>query len=373
MIFDLDERPRYLLSYGGRWESGEGIGLVVDVVDQSFLGRGTIFGLRAIYSGRDERSLRLYHAIPRILGAKKSSLEIFLEGKNEELGGFLVSGIETWTQLTFPLSRRARNRLYFRYQDLFVEEAPGDAEPADDAGTGERVVIPLIGWQFSFDTRDRTLGAQRPDGLFASLDLVGAHGDLGSDFSALGIFGQLKLFTSLSERTKGSARGHVTWAQSFRVAVQEPFGSIEIPTVRRLRAGGEYSVRGYRRESLGPLDEEGEALGGELFFIVNQEIRFPIRGSWLSGLAFFDAGNVWASREELDSELFTSVGLGLRASDPGRTSAPRRRGPARPPPGRRRQRPGLFRFRSRLLGGSPRAPWAFRWYPAVAATARSRP
>ncbi len=315
VIFNFEERPRYRLSYGGRWKSGEGIGVVVDAVDQSFLGRGTTLGLRAIYSGREERSLRLYHAVPRVLGPK-SSLELFLEGKNEELEGLRISGVEAWTQLTFALSRRARNRLYFRYQDLSFAELGGSAD-GRAAGDSQRAVIPSIGWQYSFDTRDRSLGARRPDGLAASIDLVGSHGDLGSDVSGLGVFSQLKLFSSLTgRRTAGQTGEGVTWAQSYRVGLQEPFENTEIPIVSRLRAGGEYSVRGYRRESLGPLDQDGDAVGGELFVIFNQELRFPIWGGWLGGLVFFDAGNVWETREAFDSELFTSAGVGLRAATP---------------------------------------------------------
>ena len=32
--------------------------------------------------------------------------------------------------------------------------------------------------------------------------------------------------------------------------------------------------------------------------------------------AFFDAGNVWASREDVEAELFLSLGAGLRADSP---------------------------------------------------------
>ena len=55
---------------------------------------------------------------------------------------------------------------------------------------------------------------------------------------------------------------------------------------------------------------------GDRLFIVNQELRFPLPGDWFSGLVFFDAGDVWESREAIDSGLFKSVGLGLRASTP---------------------------------------------------------
>src|SRR6185436_8571672 len=43
--FRLEESPRYQLSYGGRWESSEGVGVVVDAIDRNSLGRGQISGV----------------------------------------------------------------------------------------------------------------------------------------------------------------------------------------------------------------------------------------------------------------------------------------------------------------------------------------
>ena len=36
----------------------------------------------------------------------------------------------------------------------------------------------------------------------------------------------------------------------------------------------------------------------------------------VSGLAFFDAGNVWANRDAVTGDLFKSVGLGARYQSP---------------------------------------------------------
>ncbi len=313
VVFDVEERPRWFVAYGGRWESGEGIGLVADAIDRNFLGRGTTLGLRAIYSGIDDRSLRLYLSMPRFLGTK-ASLEVFLEGTDEKLAGLQSSSVETWAQITSPLGRRTQSRFYTRYQDLFFRGLSPVIATDPDLELGLRVVVPSIGWQLNFDTRERTVGARRPEGLAFSLDLVGAHESLGSDVSLLGVFSQLRYFRSLATREARRASGPVTWAQSLRVGLQEPFGDTRIPIVSRLRAGGEYSVRGYRTDSLGPLDTGGSSFGGELFFILNEELHFPVWREKVSGLVFFDAGNVWESREALDSELFTSLGLGFRAS-----------------------------------------------------------
>jgi outer membrane translocation and assembly module TamA len=50
-------------------------------------------------------------------------------------------------------------------------------------------------------------------------------------------------------------------------------------------------------------------------FVTNQELRFPL-WTLLSGVAFFDAGNVWATLDDVESTLFKSIGVGLRADSP---------------------------------------------------------
>ncbi|MCP3961679.1 MAG: BamA/TamA family outer membrane protein, partial [bacterium] len=321
VVFEVAEKPRYLLAMGARYVSGEDVGLVADAIDSNFVGRGTTLGLRAIYANAQDRSLRLFHAIPRVFGTK-ASLEVFVEGKDETTEGLLVDSVEGWVQVTSPLGPRIKNRLYLRYQDLVFrpEVSIGGLEPESEPGS--RIVAPSLGWQLSFDNRSRdrnqaAISGRRPNGLFFGLDLVGTHEDLGSDFSVLGVFSQLKLFHDVAEvRKERESASAVTWAQSVRIGLQESFDDTEIPIIERLRAGGEYSVRGYRTNSLGPLDSEGNGLGGEAFFVLNEELHFPVWGEDVSGLVFLDAGNVWETIDLIDSELVWSVGFGVRASTP---------------------------------------------------------
>ena len=82
VAFELDEAPRYQLSYGGRWESDLGLGGVIDLVNRNTLGRGHRTGVRGILN-QEERSIRLYHVIPTPLRSERSSLELFVEAKRE--------------------------------------------------------------------------------------------------------------------------------------------------------------------------------------------------------------------------------------------------------------------------------------------------
>jgi len=86
----------------------------------------------------------------------------------------------------------------------------------------------------------------------------------------------------------------------------------------RFFAGGQYSVRGYPTDSLGPVEVLGDLvrpLGGKTLVVINEELRFDLLGP-VAGLVFFDLGNVWRDTAEFSSDLFKSVGLGFRAVTP---------------------------------------------------------
>jgi outer membrane protein insertion porin family len=91
----------------------------------------------------------------------------------------------------------------------------------------------------------------------------------------------------------------------------------DLPIYEKFHAGGVRSVRGYDFNSLGPLDSEGDAEGGNLQVITTNEIIFPVEALGSSdtfrvGL-YFDAGNVFASTADYDTdELRQSVGVSAK-------------------------------------------------------------
>jgi len=310
VVFELEERPRYALSYGGRWESGESVGGALYLLDRNFLGRGRSLGLRGIYNSETSKSFGLYHAWPRI-GGTRALFELFGEALTETDIGIITEGVESWAQVTLPLSPRRQMRFYTQFQDrTFEAEDPDPNDPLDEDATNL-----FFGWQAIFDSLDRAVGRRSEHGLYVGLDLSVASEALGSDFSETRLFAQGKLFLPVGPaRPHRLSEGRMLWAQSVRVGFLEAFAG-EIPRADRLRAGGEFSVRGYATETLGPLDADGVPLGGEVLLVINEEIHLPV---WkdLRAVAFFDAGNVWESRGSIDAGLFTSVGLGLRSPSP---------------------------------------------------------
>ncbi len=93
-------------------------------------------------------------------------------------------------------------------------------------------------------------------------------------------------------------------------------GTTELPPDARFYAGGSASMRGFTRRKLGPLDAEGNPLGGEALLEAGVELRVPLVRPVLVA-AFVDAGQVWrtATRARFD-EIEVALGAGARVRTP---------------------------------------------------------
>nr|VFJ44190.1 MAG: autotransporter secretion outer membrane protein TamA [Candidatus Kentron sp. DK] len=88
----------------------------------------------------------------------------------------------------------------------------------------------------------------------------------------------------------------------------------ELPTSYRFFAGGDKSIRGYGFHELGPVDENGDVIGGPHIMVGSLEYEHPILDHWAL-TAFVDHGNA------MDDNIFsaamkTGVGFGVRWFSP---------------------------------------------------------
>jgi outer membrane protein insertion porin family len=111
---------------------------------------------------------------------------------------------------------------------------------------------------------------------------------------------------------------HTVLATAFEFGWMDYFGgSKEIPLNERFYAGGPGSVRGYGYQLLGPLDIDGDPIGGKFKIVWHVvELRQTIY-KMFGGVLFIDAGNIWPSITDF---VFTDIrpasGAGLRANAP---------------------------------------------------------
>ncbi len=114
-------------------------------------------------------------------------------------------------------------------------------------------------------------------------------------------------------------RGYVPLSRYGVLAGRFKWGGIQstektdyLPIFKRFFAGGPDSVRGYPYQKLGPMDQNGNPIGGMTLVEGSLEWRFPIRKSF-EGVLFADFGNVFErSYEILWSNLRYTAGCGVR-------------------------------------------------------------
>jgi len=117
-------------------------------------------------------------------------------------------------------------------------------------------------------------------------------------------------------QTKGFISITPGWVVALNLALEdiEPFGNTStFPSTQLLFAGGNDTVRGFPLDALGPLDSNGNPLGGRTQLIGNIELRFPIY-NLIHGVIFVDAGSISDGLDTID--LRWAAGGGVRVHTP---------------------------------------------------------
>jgi translocation and assembly module TamA len=163
-----------------------------------------------------------------------------------------------------------------------------------------RLLIPGISWfKVNADSPFRPTRGYR-----LGVELSGANDSLGSDTTFVQVKATAKWITSFGNATRLLLRSQVgfTWEDDFNV----------LPPTVRFFAGGDNSVRGYEFDALGPVDENGDVIGGDRLIVASIEYEVPFSPSW-SGAMFIDSGNAFAGSE---FEPRTGAGFGVRWRSP---------------------------------------------------------
>ena len=182
-----------------------------------------------------------------------------------------------------------------QFLDLLVE----DFDVAEQTGRS-RLLMPGINW-----TRLRADNALRPErGERLNIEVRGAGDAIGSDTSFVQTTVDYKLIRSFGSGARILARATAGATADDRFE--------DLPPSVRYFAGGDTSIRGYDFESLGPLDETGNVIGGEHLFVASIEYEHPVRDRW-SVAVFADSGNAFAGS---DFDARTGVGIGARWRSP---------------------------------------------------------
>ncbi|HEU4617408.1 MAG TPA: autotransporter assembly complex family protein [Gammaproteobacteria bacterium] len=162
------------------------------------------------------------------------------------------------------------------------------------------LLMPSTAW-----TRLRADNSVRPSkGSKLTLELRGTDEVLGSDTGFMQLVARGKWIRSPSAKSRLIVRADVG------ATAEESFEAL--PPSVRFFAGGDNSVRGYAFQSLGPVDENGQVIGGSSLVTASFEYERRIKPQW-SIATFVDSGNAYR-RFEFDPK--TSAGIGARWISP---------------------------------------------------------
>lgn len=286
----LSMRPRRVYSVGAGVTTDIGPRLRLDYEDRYLNQRGHKFDVRTGASPIRQNLDATYLIPMQSPATERLSIS----------GGVLREDNDTFQSLTSKLGVTYSFINFFNWQqNYFTNYQHDDFTLNDDVQAAD---ILLAGVNLSKVSADDALYPTRGWRLFGQLS--GASSDVLSTTTFL----QLNLSGKLIQ-SFGSGR----FLFKFDVGTSIVDDLFELPVSLKYFSGGDQSVRGYRYQSLGPLNEAGEVEGGKHVLSAGVEFDFPIAANWKLAV-FTDAGN--AFNDWNDYKLNQSVGLGIRWLSP---------------------------------------------------------
>ena len=162
--------------------------------------------------------------------------------------------------------------------------------------------------KFVRDTRDNLFNPLRGTYFEATQEIAGGIFQGNNNFTRTIVKG--KWFHRLGRQ--------VIFASGIEIGTVQPFGtSTDIALSERFYAGGPTSIRSYNYQKVGPLDPNGEPLGGRLELVWHLA-EFRLQVYKMFGLVgFVDVGNIWSGITDLTfNHTAIAVGPGLRVNTP---------------------------------------------------------
>ncbi|MBK7952087.1 MAG: BamA/TamA family outer membrane protein [Deltaproteobacteria bacterium] len=151
--------------------------------------------------------------------------------------------------------------------------------------------------------------ARPRDGLVASFEAQYSTRHFGASYDYVRFVGEVAVFQPVFDWAVVAGR--------LKLGAAQAFGSPErLPIFERFYAGGEGSVRGYRRHQLGPTANNGNPLGGRSLIEGSLEARIPVWRN-IGAVGFVDFGQVSLERYDfVPDELRFAAGPGLSYATP---------------------------------------------------------
>ncbi|HTK96310.1 MAG TPA: POTRA domain-containing protein [Terriglobales bacterium] len=292
-------------------------------IRKNIFGRGETLTFGALGARLDQRG-SITFTNPHFRGSDWSS-NITIDGEHNSENPIFTSRLgEAGYQFQRVLDQAGTQNLFFRYNfrqtglsGLLIPELV----PPDD----RHVRLSTASSTYTRDTRDNILDAHK--GIYESFEFDLTPEVLGSSVS----FAKLQAQASYYRKTWAN----ITWANSVRVGLEQPFAGSHVPVSEKFFTGGGSTLRGFPLNGAGPqhvitacgdpADKSTCApitvpVGGQQLLILNSELRIPTPAikKGLGFAVFYDGGNVFdrIGFHNFGGQYTNNVGFGVRYDTP---------------------------------------------------------
>ncbi|MGM0376489.1 MAG: BamA/OMP85 family outer membrane protein [Bacteroidota bacterium] len=301
----IQEAPRLSTRYGVGYGREDRFRTFIDIRYLNFPGSTQRTKFYAKHSGLEPYRFEATFTQPAVFGPNSSmALNPYIRARDEEGFESFMWGSDLSVHQTLGSDLSASASLYFERVDIEIassyERVPGDESLSTYSKNGVSLGMlynnahprfdPVEGWSLAFNTRANSSFFQSPYPFMKYIFEAKRYQP---------VFNGLVLAT----RLKGGS-------------IIPSGGSNSVPVEERFFAGGSQSVRGWARQMLGPLDDEGVPLGGRSLLEGSIEPRVKIVDP-VSVVVFLDYGNVWSAENRFDfGDVRFASGGGIRVSTP---------------------------------------------------------
>jgi len=297
----VKEKSTGMFSLGAGYSAADKVIFMAQISERNLFGKGQTLSLNG-YFGSTKTSYELSFIEPWLFDIPLwSKLEIW--DTEREYDSYDVHTKGFGATLGYPLFEYVMG--YVRYS-LQTDDITNVADTAskyikeqEGETTSSGVTVTL-----SRDTTDDIMFPSKGSKNRLSSELVGTI--FQGDVSLAKYTADSRWFFPMPLDTVFGVHGKIGYIQGLE--------GKEIPVFERFYLGGINSLRGLRE--VGPVDSEGDCIGGATMLNFNAELVFPlIKDAGLRGVVFFDTGNAWNSGYYLD-DMRQTAGLGVRWYSP---------------------------------------------------------
>jgi outer membrane protein insertion porin family len=304
------------------YEGARGFG---EITYRNLWGLGRRAGLR-IEGSRIERKMVASYRHPWLFNRRiDGKAALFHEVREEETRNYQRSTYGTSLGVDRTLRPRLFGSLVYDYQindfqPLAGPTTPQDLLPFDQDRSNIGSLTPSLVW----NTRDDLFNPR--SGVLATVAFESAALLLGSQEQYWKVTAGTSRFIPLSRPlvlalgTRAGVASRFGETRESLLQNAQPGTDVRIPLLlpptERFYVGGRSSIRGYDEDTVGPELDDGTPIGGNVFLVLNAELRVTVVGS-LGVVAFWDGGNAWLDPDDVRwTDIRTTVGGGLRLNTP---------------------------------------------------------